>query len=279
MLRFGHPPYLECSSRGDKRFSAFYAKPSSGNGKSIEELYQASKKFRFALWENEIKTELRGADLPLMEERLDLSSLRDDKHPYRNKDIEKFSRCNKLIARGSESSSTALYAKTVDSSKVNQTDYKSSDVVGISAEGNRNDAIAPDFILIQLAMDAGVIIITDDRQNRERPYNTGERRVADFLETNGYREIADGGGVWFPTYCLGSGRSIKYAKGKHPINYSEVQKYYENLWREYINEHPELLAVLQNATGLSDIFGQPGCVCQAEVLWKIRNESLQNEEE
>lgn len=38
----GEPPYLECSSRGDKRFSAFYAKV---NGKSIEEQYQAAKVF------------------------------------------------------------------------------------------------------------------------------------------------------------------------------------------------------------------------------------------
>ena len=42
MIRIGEPPYLECSSKGDKRFSAFYAKV---NGKSIERLYQAAKIF------------------------------------------------------------------------------------------------------------------------------------------------------------------------------------------------------------------------------------------
>lgn len=42
MIRIGYPPYLECSSKGDKRFSAFYAKV---NGKSIEEQYQAAKVF------------------------------------------------------------------------------------------------------------------------------------------------------------------------------------------------------------------------------------------
>ena len=42
MIRIGNPPYLECSSKGDKRFSAFYAKV---NGKSIEEHYQAAKVF------------------------------------------------------------------------------------------------------------------------------------------------------------------------------------------------------------------------------------------
>jgi sulfatase maturation enzyme AslB (radical SAM superfamily) len=43
MIRHGEPPYLECSSKGFKPFSAFYAKLPSG--KSIEERYQAYKVF------------------------------------------------------------------------------------------------------------------------------------------------------------------------------------------------------------------------------------------
>lgn len=42
MIRHGQPPYLECSGRGDKRFSAFHARL---NGQSIEEVYQAHKIF------------------------------------------------------------------------------------------------------------------------------------------------------------------------------------------------------------------------------------------
>jgi hypothetical protein len=42
MIRHGEAPYLECSSKGDKRFSAFHARI---DGKSIEELYQAAKVF------------------------------------------------------------------------------------------------------------------------------------------------------------------------------------------------------------------------------------------
>ncbi len=45
MIKHGEPPYLECSSKGDKRFSAFYARPRSLSGKSIEEAYQAMKIF------------------------------------------------------------------------------------------------------------------------------------------------------------------------------------------------------------------------------------------
>lgn len=43
MLRFGVEPFLECSSKGDKRFSAFYARLKSMGNQSIEELYQAFK--------------------------------------------------------------------------------------------------------------------------------------------------------------------------------------------------------------------------------------------
>ena len=42
MIQHGKAPFLECSSRGERRFSAFYAEV---NGKSIEAQYQAAKKF------------------------------------------------------------------------------------------------------------------------------------------------------------------------------------------------------------------------------------------
>lgn len=47
MIKYGEAPYLECSSKGDKRFSAFYARPTGKifQGRSIEELYQARKVF------------------------------------------------------------------------------------------------------------------------------------------------------------------------------------------------------------------------------------------
>ena len=45
MVRHGEAPYLECSSKGDKRFSAFSARIRTEGNKSIEELYQAFKVF------------------------------------------------------------------------------------------------------------------------------------------------------------------------------------------------------------------------------------------
>lgn len=45
MIKHGKSPFLECSSKGDKRFSAFYARIRVRNNKSIEEIYQAAKVF------------------------------------------------------------------------------------------------------------------------------------------------------------------------------------------------------------------------------------------
>ena len=42
MVRHGVAPFLECSSKGDKRFSAFYARV---NGMCIEQHYQSAKIF------------------------------------------------------------------------------------------------------------------------------------------------------------------------------------------------------------------------------------------
>lgn len=119
MIRFGEAPYLECSSKGDRRFSAFYARPSMCKGQSIEEAYQAAKVF------------------------------------------------------------------------------------------------------------------------------------------------SDGS----------TGLSWQQAKGRVCVNRIPVRKLYSKLWRAYIKEHPELLRVLQAASGLSDIFGRTGSACQAEELWAIRTKA------
>jgi hypothetical protein len=117
MIRFGEPPYLECSSKGDKRFSALHARIKARGNKTIEELYQASKVF--------------------------------------------------------PDGSTGL----------------------------------------------------------------------------GWRE----------------------AKGRTDcVNMGDCRMLYSILWREYIVENPELNLILNKASGLSDVFGQPGHACQAEELWHIR---------
>jgi hypothetical protein len=69
-----------------------------------------------------------------------------------------------------------------------------------------------------------------------------------------------------------TGNSWRYAKGKKAINQAECNEYYSKLWDLYIQQNPDLLKVLKEASGLSDTFGQPGHVCQATELWRIRNE-------
>lgn len=46
MVRHGVAPFLECSTAGDRRFSAFCARIEGRGGRSIEEIYQATKVFR-----------------------------------------------------------------------------------------------------------------------------------------------------------------------------------------------------------------------------------------
>lgn len=67
-----------------------------------------------------------------------------------------------------------------------------------------------------------------------------------------------------------TGLDWREAKGRRPINIAECETFYRFWWKEWVREQ-DLLPVLQAATGLSDMYGQPGHVCQASILWQIRN--------
>ncbi len=73
-----------------------------------------------------------------------------------------------------------------------------------------------------------------------------------------------------------TGLHWKEAKGRKAANAVECAILYENLWRQYISEHPQLLYILKMVSGLSDIFATKGSVNQAQVLWKIRGEQMIN---
>lgn len=73
-----------------------------------------------------------------------------------------------------------------------------------------------------------------------------------------------------------TGLHWKDAKGRKAINAVECATLYENLWRQYISEHPELLNILKKASGLSDMFAKKGSINQAYILWKIRCEHMTN---
>lgn len=121
---------------------------------------------------------------------LDLSSS-TRKSRFFDKDQAKARNATKFIGRGSPSSSTNAYAKACGP-LANSGQYDPNDIVFISAEGARSGRLDPDFSEIATACNSQCSFITDDRYNRQRAYNIGERQVAAFLVSRGYRETAPG---------------------------------------------------------------------------------------
>jgi hypothetical protein len=66
-----------------------------------------------------------------------------------------------------------------------------------------------------------------------------------------------------------TGLHWKKAKGRKAINQEQLAEFYKLLWKQYLEENPELFRLLQQQSGLSDIFGQAGRNCQATVLWEL----------
>jgi hypothetical protein len=69
-----------------------------------------------------------------------------------------------------------------------------------------------------------------------------------------------------------TGLHWRQAKGRKAVNQAEAAAFYKQLWAEYLEANPELKLVLKAASGLSDMFGKPGGVCQATVLWELTRE-------
>ena len=115
--------------------------------------------------------------------------------PYLAKDQRKSDLADKFIGRGSFRSSTNQYR--IDwGILANSGSYTDEDIVFISAEGNRSNRVKPNYNEIDLAIAALASFITDDRLNRSRNYNIGEREVAAYLMANNYHEVEPG--YWEP---------------------------------------------------------------------------------
>lgn len=110
------------------------------------------------------------------------------RNSYGFKDQMKADISNKFIGRGSAASSTNQYAKDFKD-MANTGHYVSSDVVFISAEGNRTGRLLPDVTEIVKACEAGATLVTDSPYHRNRQYNVGERFVADLLIKQGCEEF------------------------------------------------------------------------------------------
>jgi hypothetical protein len=93
-----------------------------------------------------------------------------------------------FIGRGSATSSTKAYMKCFGE-LANKGVYTEKDVVFVSAEGGRPCRFNFDKQELLRAMLSGATLITDDSENRNRPFNVGEREVVDFIKANGYEEV------------------------------------------------------------------------------------------
>ena len=71
-----------------------------------------------------------------------------------------------------------------------------------------------------------------------------------------------------------TGLNWREAKGRKAINQELVHKYYSHYWDLYFQENPELLKVIMNYNGFSDVFGQQGHACQAEEIFRIHQHEI-----
>lgn len=120
-------------------------------------------------------------------------------NPHFDKDLAKARHATKYIGRGSPPSSTERY-RIAAGDLANCGVYHADDIVFISAEGNRSGRYDPDTEEIMRAAKARVRFVTDHARDRMRPYNIGERQVADLLHRLNYWEIAPG--QWDPSRRL-----------------------------------------------------------------------------
>ncbi len=136
-----------------------------------------------------------GAEQDTLADRL-LKSTRQS--PYFQKDLRKAARASQFIGEGSPSSSTAAYRKAAGP-LANTGRYTQDDVVFVSAEGDRRSRFNPistaprgAYANLDLAIAAGSRFVIDRAADRSRPYNVGERQIAAYLSSKGYRETAPG---------------------------------------------------------------------------------------
>lgn len=133
--------------------------------------------------------------MPLMNELHHRISQVKSTNPYFSKDLAKALHATRFIGRGSTLSSTNKYMEAAGD-LANCGNYSLADVVFVSAEGARRNRIEVNFEELALAIAARASFVTDVPFDRNRPYNIGERKVADFLSKNGYVEAKPG--RWHP---------------------------------------------------------------------------------
>lgn len=106
----------------------------------------------------------------------------------------------------------------------------------------------------------------------------GDRRFSAFIARINGRELKTIEEIYQAAKILPDGRTgltWKAVKGFKAVNQKEISELYSQLWDEYIEENPQFLSIIKNATGISDIFGQENHCCQATELWRIRCKKIE----
>ena len=127
---------------------------------------------------------------------------KNSKNKFAPKDAAKAEKATGFIGKGSENSSTALYAdlaaKLVPQGFKTK-DFTADDRVFVSVNGNRGNRIPVTLETwpeLKQALEAGATIVADNPTDRnERDFNVGERELAAILENSGYVE-SNKDGVW-----------------------------------------------------------------------------------
>jgi hypothetical protein len=141
-------------------------------------------------------------------EQLAKEMLAASKNPYARKDAAKARRATAFIGVGRAGSSTSLYRKLAEKLGMIKDKFTADDVIFISANGAKteqgdrvrvteNGVLTPEYAALDEAIAAGATILTDNETDRKRSYNKGEREIAAYLESKGYK-TGQIGNVWKP---------------------------------------------------------------------------------
>lgn len=121
---------------------------------------------------------------------------------YFKKDQAKFKECTHLIAVGVVGSSSYFYSKNGIQGlnlATSLATVNGDSIVGISTNGDRPDRKLFPTTVLDYLIGLGCTIITDNLYHRSRPYNIGEREVAEYLANNGYKcRDTTKNGIWRP---------------------------------------------------------------------------------
>lgn len=218
----------------------------------------------------EVKTESKKPKLP-------------SKNQYTAKDQEKSDKANKFIGYGLKDSSTEKY-RQVWGLFANVGDYSKDDKVFVSVNGNTNGRVSIHDAKfkneLELATDAGATIISDNTEHRNRPYNIGERELAEYLISKGYQET-DGNGVWVKNSLPTDTKSFKVEDIEKAVTKRQVSSEQKELFNGLIEvvktKYPNLTLSFEKIDTKG--YYEKGKIVLNKSLWDKLSEEKNHEQQ